>query len=110
MTCKTCSDPFQHNHASALNVHKRNKIKSLLLSMIRHPEDRAMSHHAMNYKLKNKVGTPSATKILHSLKNERNMCLPNVQLMFLFPFMNLYESHNNHSDDDYFTCVNANIK
>ena len=30
ITCKICSDPFQHNYASALNIHKRNKIKSLL--------------------------------------------------------------------------------
>ena len=78
--------------------------------MIRNPEDRAMGHYAMNYKLKIKVGVPSATKFLYSLKNERNTHLSNVQLMFLFLFMNSYESHNNHSDDDYFTCVNVNIK
>jgi len=44
--CKT-HDPMVHNSAYELNCIKREKTKSFLWTVIRHPNDRAISHYGM---------------------------------------------------------------
>ena len=45
-TCKI-HDPMKHIQAYDLNLANRDKLKSFLWSMVRHPSDRAISHFGM---------------------------------------------------------------
>merc|ERR1719469_335729 len=84
-----------HLQASDLNCANRDKTKSFLWSMMRHPEDRAISHFAMN-SLTMKV-EPTAESFIYSLKNSMVAYLPNVQLLFLFPFYSLQIKEEDYS-------------
>jgi len=88
-------DPMTHKVAFELNVSHRNKDLSFLWTMIRHPEDRAISHFAMNCR-SNEI-QPTPADFLYSLRHDRKSHIPNLQVMFLYPVMNiLLEQGNDH--------------
>lgn len=79
-TCKVY-DPMVHHSAFDLQCKYRDKFRSFLWSVVRHPSDRAVSHYGM--KMKRGELENSEEKFITFLDN--NEFLPNVQLQYLSP-------------------------
>lgn len=79
--CKTF-DPMKHASASTLQVADRDKSKSFLWSVIRHPNNRAISHYGMRLAFGNSKA--SDKNFINDLKTNGSF-RSNIQLDFLTP-------------------------
>jgi len=76
--CKTY-DPEIHNKASELNIGGRDKNKSFVFSVIRHPADRVISHHGM--KVSHGQADTTEASFIRSMR--KNTYPSNIELRFL---------------------------
>lgn len=77
--CKT-HDPMVHSAASGLNAAKRDKKKSFLWTVVRHPNDRAVSHFGMRLSFGNVV---NHQKVFRENLVENGSFKTNTQLAFM---------------------------
>lgn len=78
-------DPLRHHKAYELDCGKRDKSKSFLWSIVRHPSDRAISHFGMRVKFGQVNPT---TEKFTQLLGEKEIFDANVEMKFLSPFVN----------------------
>lgn len=77
-------DPMIHHNAYQLQCAKRNKSKSFLWTIIRHPSDRAISHFGMRVNFGQLKPT---TEVFVESLGEKQIFDANVEMKFLSPFV-----------------------